>query len=154
MTFAFGKKSVAKFDGVHPDLVRVARRAIEITEVDFGAYDGVRTVAEQAEYVRNGTSWTMNGAHILGLALDLVPFVGGKFVWDWEACYKVAAAMQKAAIELNTPIIWGGVWDKRLNDLSQSLESETKSYAQRRKKLGKRVFLDAPHFELDRKVYA
>lgn len=34
-TFALGTKSHQSLSGVHPDLVRVVERAIEVTSIDF-----------------------------------------------------------------------------------------------------------------------
>lgn len=35
MSFKLGKKSLSKLEGVHDDLVKVVKRAIEISECDF-----------------------------------------------------------------------------------------------------------------------
>ena len=35
MSFKLGKRSLSNLKGVHPDLVKVVKRAIELTEVDF-----------------------------------------------------------------------------------------------------------------------
>lgn len=43
--FKLSARSLAKLEGVHPHLVSVVKRAIEITEVDFGITEGVRTPA-------------------------------------------------------------------------------------------------------------
>lgn len=43
MTYKLSKKSLSKLDGVHPDLVKVVKRAIEITECDFTITEGLRT---------------------------------------------------------------------------------------------------------------
>lgn len=159
MMFKFGKKSEAELKGVHPDLVRVVRRALELSPVDFAVHDGIRTVEEQAEYVRTGVSWTMNGRHLSGHAVDLVPYVNGKLRWEWPPIFLIASAMKKAAAEFNQTLIWGGVWDARLEELSDDLEGEEQAYVQRERDkqiaLGKKpkVKVDGPHFELPRKEY-
>jgi peptidoglycan L-alanyl-D-glutamate endopeptidase CwlK len=43
MAFRFGAQSLARLEGVHPDLVRVAKRAITISKVDFKVIEGVRS---------------------------------------------------------------------------------------------------------------
>lgn len=126
MGFVLGKRSLEKLNGVHPDLVRVVKRAIEITEVDFVVTEGVRTVARQKELVAAGASKTMNSRHITGHAVDLAACIGGKVVWDWPLYAKLADAMKVAAAGCGVAIIWGGDW---------------------------KSFKDGPHFELDRKVY-
>lgn len=124
--FRLGKTSEANLVGVHPDLVRVVRRAIELTEVDFRVGEGLRSLAQQKKNVEKGVSWTLKSRHLTGHAVDLLALVNGEVTWSWAPYYKIAAAMKKAAKELKVPIIWGGDWKK------------TK---------------DGPHFELDRKKY-
>lgn len=122
MTFALGPKSLAELTGVHPDLVRVVKRAIEITACDFTVADGIRTVEEQRRFVAQGFSRTMKSKHLEGRAVDLVPLVEGKPRWWWPQIYQVAAAMQAAAREVDVRIKWGCVWDRALNDLAASVE--------------------------------
>ena len=49
MGFSLSSRSLGKLEGVHPDMVAVVKRAIELTDVDFGVTYGVRTLAEQEE---------------------------------------------------------------------------------------------------------
>ena len=44
MAYKLGKRSRQRLEGVHPDLVKVVERAIEITEIDFTVLEGLRTV--------------------------------------------------------------------------------------------------------------
>lgn len=154
MIFTFGQRSESELRGVHPDLVAVVRRALELTAVDFAVHDGLRTDAEQAEYVRTGVSKTMNSKHLLqhdgyGHAVDLVPYVNGKLRWEWPVCYQVAAAVKQATVEFGLVLTWGGVFDSRLNDLGPNLSTEVDSYTDRFvAKHGRKPFLDAPHFEM------
>lgn len=112
--------------GVHPDMVKVVLLAIQLTEVDFGVTEGVRTIEKQREYVAKGASKTMNSRHLTGHAVDLVAYVGAEVRWDWPLYHKIAAAMKSSAKELDVAIVWGGDWAS---------------------------FADGPHFELDRRVY-
>ena len=52
--YSLSNRSLKKLDGVHPDLVDVVKRAIEITEIDFGVSEGVRTLETQKEYLEKG----------------------------------------------------------------------------------------------------
>lgn len=151
--FVFGEKSRAELIGVHPDLVRVVERALELTEVDFAVHDGKRTIEEQQRYVATGVSQTLESRHLTGHAVDLVPMINGKLRWEWPPIYKIASAVWLAAIEQDIQIRWGGVWDRRLNDLSEPLEAAVASYVSRRKKLKAKAFLDGPHFELPKEIY-
>lgn len=129
MTFRLSSRSLSKLDGVHPDLVRVAKRAIEITPVDFGVIWGVRTIEQQRELVRSGMSKTMNSRHIpqddgYAHAFDVVAYLNGKAVWTpWSLYEEIAKAMKIAAKECDVPIEWGGDW---------------------------KSFRDGPHFQLPR----
>lgn len=76
--FSLGARSLLRLQGVHPSLVRVVKRAIRITPVDFTVLEGVRSRERQAELVRIGASKTMNSRHLTGHAVDLAPWVGGK----------------------------------------------------------------------------
>ena len=80
-------------------------------------------------------------------------WIGGAVRWDWPLYYSIAAAMQRAARELNIPIVWGGVWDRRLNDLPDDMDAAVAAYVRRRKDAGRSAFIDGPHFELQRAAY-
>ena len=45
MTYELSKRSKDRLSGVHPDLVKVVERAIEITTVDFTVLEGLRDPA-------------------------------------------------------------------------------------------------------------
>ena len=113
MAYSFGAKSMRELHGVHPDLVRVVRRATQITKQDFSVHDGIRTMTEQREYVRRGASKTLNSMHLPqkdghGHAVDLLPWINGQLRWEWPAMYPIAEAMRAAADELGVVIHWGG----------------------------------------------
>jgi len=156
MTYALGAKSIAELQGVHPKLVAVVKRAIELTEQDFAVHDGLRTIEEQREYVRRGVSKTMNSMHMkqpdgFGHAFDLVPYINGQLRWEWKPIFHVAVAVRLAAEELNTPLTWGGVWDRSFLDLGVSpaaMEQAVNSYVSRRRGAGKTAFIDGPHWQL------
>lgn len=151
MAFVLGARSTKELEGVKAPLVAVVRRAIAITAQDFAITDGLRTPAEQQELLARGATTTLNSKHLTGDAVDAVPVVAGKPRWEWPLTYAVAAAFQTAAIELGTRLRWGGVWDKVLNELppgAAQLEEEVNAYVARRRRLGRRAFIDGPHFEL------
>lgn len=106
------QRSLDRLKGVHPDLVKVVERAIEISEYDFMVVEGLRTKATQAEYVKKGVSQTMNSRHLIGQAVDLAPLENGAIDWNNEKGQfdAVAKAMMQAAKELNVRITWGGNW--------------------------------------------
>ena len=126
MSFRLSARSRDRLKGVHPDLVRVVERAIQLTGVDFMITEGLRTPARQAELVRGGASQTLNSRYLTGHAVDVAAWVDGDVRWDWPLYPRIAAAFKQAARELNTPLTWGGDWPR---------------------------LRDGPHFELDRKAY-
>jgi len=110
MAFKLSQKSLDRMSGVHPDLVAVVKRAIEITEVDFAVLEGVRSVARQEQLIKAGASQTMKSRHLTGHAVDLGAYVNGSVRWDWPLYDKIALAMKAAAIELQVSLEWGGSW--------------------------------------------
>ena len=108
--FKLGATSLARLKGVHPDLVRVVKRAIELTKQDFTVLEGLRSKERQKQLVAKGASKTMNSYHITGHAVDVAPIVNGQVSWDWKYYYPVRDAMKAAAKELGVKIEWGGDW--------------------------------------------
>jgi len=141
--FEFGSKSVGKLEGVHPDLQKIAYKAIEITSEDFSILEGLRSVERQRKLVNTGKSQTMNSRHLTGHAIDIVPY---PVSWDWDDFYPICDAMLKASRELNIPLRWGGNWRvkdvRRWNGTSKLLHSKYKG-----------SFPDGPHFELPVRYY-
>lgn len=126
MGYVLGSKSLAKLKGVHPDLVKVLKRAIQITPVDFAVIEGIRTVERQKQLLAAGASKTMQSRHITGHAVDIAPYVDGDIRWDWPLYRKIAPAVKQAAKEVGVPIEWGGDWIR---------------------------FKDGPHWQLPRRKY-
>jgi peptidoglycan L-alanyl-D-glutamate endopeptidase CwlK len=125
---SFSQRSLKNLD-VHPDLIKVAKRALELldgTEFDFIVTDGGRTIAEQKEFVRKGASKTMKSRHLGGFALDYVALVNRRVTYDKGPMKAVADAFKQAGKELNIPIEWGGDW---------------------------KSFVDMPHIQLRKKEY-
>lgn len=110
MAYKLGEISLDRLRHVHPDLVRVVKRAIEITDVDFTVLEGLRTLDRQKQLVASGASTTMNSRHLTGHAVDLAPVVDGKVSWDWPLYHRIAKAVKQAAKELGVPVEWGGDW--------------------------------------------
>jgi peptidoglycan L-alanyl-D-glutamate endopeptidase CwlK len=123
MGYVLGNKSRRRLYGVHPDLVLVVNKAIEITTQDFTVLEGLRTAERQQQLYNTGKSKTMNSRHLTGHAVDLAPW---PITWDWDYFYPIADAMKSAADELDIPIEWGGDWQS---------------------------FPDGPHFQLPWKEY-
>jgi len=106
-SYSLSQRSMQNLSGVHPDLVGVVKRAIEITEQDFSVLEGVRKIDRQRKLVAQGKSTTMNSRHLTGHAVDLAPY---SLSWDWEYFYPIADAMKGAAEEQGVDLEWGGDW--------------------------------------------
>lgn len=151
--YRFGKRSLEELEGVHPVLVAVAHDALSVSAVDFGIFDGIRTIAEQREYVRTGVSQTLNSRHLkqedgYGHAVDPVPWINGKYRWERVPCLAVARAFKWAAEKRGVArkIKWGGCWEF-LSEFTD-VEDAVDSYVARRMAQGKKFFVDLPHFEI------
>lgn len=108
--FKLSNKSLDRLKGVHPDLVKVVKRAIELTEIDFSVGEGLRTIARQKELVAKGASQTMKSRHLTGHAVDLYAIVDGTVSWEWKYYSKISESVLKAAKELGVDVEWGGNW--------------------------------------------
>ena len=126
MSFRFSSRSLRNLEGVHPDLVAVAHRALQVTEIDFLVTEGLRTREKQIELVRAGASRTTRSRHLTGHAIDIAAWVAGEVRWDWPLYEELSRAFKQAAAELKVPIVWGGDW---------------------------KSFRDGPHYELSRTEY-
>lgn len=124
--FRLSKRSLNALDGVHPDLVRVIKRAIETTPIDFVVIEGLRTLERQHQLVAAGASRTTKSRHLTGHAVDLAALVGNEIRWDWPLYDRLAKAVKRAADDEGVGIVWGGDWP---------------------------TFRDGCHFELDRRIY-
>jgi peptidoglycan L-alanyl-D-glutamate endopeptidase CwlK len=138
--FILGKRSKNNLVGVHPVLIQIVIRALELSPVDFFVDCGVRTPERQAELYAQGrtkpgaiVTWTLRSNHFVnkktgfGHAVDLIPLPV-----DWKnlkAFDAVAKAMFLAANELSVELRWGADWDQDGNPRERG---ET----------------DSPHFEI------
>lgn len=147
--FVFGKRSREKLQGVHPQLVEVAKQALKHSKIDFAVTEGVRTVETQKRLVAKGLSQTLNSKHIVqkdgySHAIDVVPYPVN---WSLEKFYPIAEAFREAAKELGVKVRWGGSWEV-LNDTHKTARELVENYANARRKAGRKPFIDAVHFEI------
>lgn len=110
--FRLGKTSLKRLEGVNEDLVKVIKRAIEITPIDFTVLEGIRSRQRQVQLVATGKSKTVNSRHLTGHAVDVAPIEGGKIPWnDPEKFLDVVDAVFQAADELGVLVQSGTDWD-------------------------------------------
>lgn len=142
MSIVLGQRSLSRLEGVHPDLVRVVKKAAAMSSLDFTVLEGLRTAARQKQLFDQGATKTMNSRHLTGHAVDLAPMVGGTVRWDWPLYLQLAEVVRSASIAENVPIRWGGTW-KLLSAIQGPITAKVLS----------RSFPDGPHFELPRANY-
>ena len=126
MSIVLGQRSLTRLEGVHPDLVRVVKKAAAMSSLDFTVLEGLRTSARQKQLMASGATRTMKSRHLTGHAVDLAPMVGSEVRWDWPLYNKLAPIVKAAAAAENVVIEWGGDW---------------------------RTFKDGPHWQLPWKQY-
>lgn len=119
MPYKLSERSLQRLQGVHPDLVRVVKRAIEITDVDFVVLEGLRTPERQKQLLKQGATTTLNSRHLTGHAVDIAPFLDtdqdgdSEVSWHWPHYNKLAPYVWEAAkIEKVDGLEWGGDWKK------------------------------------------
>lgn len=110
MTIILGTRSLSRLGGVHPDLVRVVKRAAAMSSLDFTVLEGLRTLARQKQLFAQRATKTMNSRHLTGHAVDLAPMIGGEVRWDWPLYHQLAKTVKAAAELERAPVSWGGDW--------------------------------------------
>ena len=126
MAITLGARSLSRLRNIHPDLIRVVKKAAAISDVDFTVLEGLRTKERQEQLKKQGATKTMNSRHLTGHAVDLAPMLDGVISWDWPLYHRLAKIVKTAAVIEGVPITWGGDW---------------------------RTFKDGPHWELSWKAY-
>lgn len=136
-------------EGIDERLEKVVLRAIEITTVDFGVTEGLRSEERQRELVDAGASKTMKSKHIEGKAVDLLAYLGSRGSWELSLYDNIADAMKQAATELDVSIRWGAAWTVGdIRNWTGTMEEAMNAYIDWKRAKGQRPFIDAPHFEI------
>ena len=147
--FELSERSLRNLEGIEESLLVVVLRAIQITKIDFGVIDGLRSEAKQKQLVAAGASQTLRSKHLTGHAVDLMAYLNGRGCWELAIYDEIAEAMRQAAKEQGVAIRWGAAWN--VPDICQwegSMEEAMNHYIDTRRSEGRRPFIDAPHFEL------
>lgn len=130
----FGERSKKNLASCHPDLQRVLKRAIKIT--DFSVICGHRLESDQFRAFENGSSkleWPDSKHNSEpSRAVDIVPYPinwpnmqkDSKAIYAarWGRFHYLAGVIQAISSEMGIKITWGGNWNQ---------------------------LMDGPHFELD-----
>ena len=142
MSIILGQRSLLRLEGVHPDLVRVVKKAAAMSSLDFTVLEGLRTLDRQRKLLSEGATKTLNSRHITGHAVDLGVLIDGSVRWDWGLYLRLGEVMRAASLAEKVPVRWGGTW-KLLSAIQGPITAKILS----------RSFPDGPHFEIDPKKY-
>lgn len=111
--FVFSQKSLKNLQGVHPDLVLLVKRALDISTIDFSVLEGLRSPARQQDVINLGKSWTKNSRHLTGHAIDVGVVIDRHINWYYPWYEKLHKFFKQASDELKIAIEWGGEWPER-----------------------------------------
>ncbi len=154
--FRFGSHSLRELELVRDDLVEVCHVSLSRSPVDFGVHDGFRSAGDQRKLYNRGVSqldgYTKISKHQVQAdgfvhAVDLVPWIDGRWQWDWSAIFEMAEVIIDVAREKNTQLRWGGCW-QHVNPINASPDQMVQDYVKRKRAQGRRAFNDGPHWEL------
>ena len=121
-TFVYGNRSAGRLATCHPDLERVARKALSISPIDITIVCGLRSRAAQKDAFDGGFStkqWPHSKHNGVGpdykqsMALDFAPWINGTIDWNDEGSFYVMAGhFLSAAILEGVEIRGGWDWDR------------------------------------------
>lgn len=147
MPYTFGDRSQTRLETCHPDLQRIMRDALAVSDVDFSIVEGHRSIERQNKLFKKGLSKidgvTRKGKHNYSpsLAVDIVVYTDQKqfrkrIAYDWTHLAYIAGVVTSTARRLYEDgtikhlVRWGGNWDR--DGILKADQS----------------FQDGPHFEL------
>jgi len=118
MTRQWDSTSLARLQGIHPDLRRIMDAALQAAPFPFRVTEGLRTVERQKHLVAIGASTTMRSRHLTGHAVDIIPLVDldrdgtieAEEMYHWPLYHQLAPLVKTAAKGLGLVIEWGGDW--------------------------------------------
>ena len=142
MGYSLGNRSQANLVGVYPPLGAVVYLAISyMKEYDFTVFEGLRTLKQQQIYVARGVSRTLHSKHLLGRAVDLVPWIDGRPVWDGKTANgKFSDSKQKQA-------------DEAFVEINKCMKRAAKELKVDLVNLYDRAGWDKPHWQVERVSY-
>ena len=127
-SYRFGKRSRSNLKGVDDRLVRICNRALQLSPIDFGITEGIRSVERQRFMVASGRSDTMNSRHLTGLAVDIVAYKnGGVVTWDFETYRTISRSFIRAGWEYETAVTWGGDWPRLRDGVHFQIDAKRKT---------------------------
>ena len=118
--------------GLHPDGIILVATAIQITKVDFGVSETLRTLVKQKKNIKDGVSWTLDSYHLkqddgYSHAWDVYAAIRGTARYDWPLMYRIYDAFIEASKITGIPFEAGINWKDKKKD--------------------------GPHYQLPRRIY-
>ena len=115
--FQFSSRSLCLLGAVHPDLVRVAKKAIKLSKMDFGITCGARSYAEQVDLVKTGASHDLHSLHLLqddgyAHAIDVAAWFNGRISWNNMHYGPIVQAFIEASNSLEIQLEYGHLWPR------------------------------------------
>lgn len=106
---AFGLESMKELQTCHPSIQKVLFEAVK--HFDFKVLQGHRTPEQQAQYLKDKTSWTLNSLHLKtpSMAVDIAPYP-----IDWKNAERflyLAGMVMGIAGSMGIAMRYGGDWD-------------------------------------------
>lgn len=167
--FAFGARSQAQITSLQPDFKALLEASIAVSPNDFGipVLGGARTADQQHELWQQGRNgnpgkvvtqkdgYNDKSEHQIkddefGYAVDVVPYISKAFTWNWEFIFPIIKTIGTEARKRGISLRWGGVWDRKLEDLNlDNLEAEVHAYTVRHPGPD---HIDGPHLEYHGKI--
>jgi peptidoglycan L-alanyl-D-glutamate endopeptidase CwlK len=111
--FKFSERSLKNLEHVHPDLSRLMKESIAISDIDFGILEGLRSPERQQDVIAKGKSWTTNSRHLTGHAVDVGVFLDNRLTWDYPYYEKLFNIIMPQSVRLKIPVSWGGNWPEQ-----------------------------------------
>lgn len=112
MQYQFDASSMRSLARVHPDLRRIAHRALSISAYPLKVLEGRRRADKQRQLVREGKASIIDSRHVSGHAIDVVAvdYPSPKHIrllFNGPATVFVTAAMREAAKQLDLELSCG-----------------------------------------------
>lgn len=126
--YYFSNRSLKCLNTCHPDLIKIAKKAIKYTDIDFGIAQGKRSLEDQKKFYAEGKS-KLDGINKRSkhqgyptdndpsYAFDIYAYVNGAS-WDERYLSYLGGVIMSVAKQLldagevEHKLRWGGNWDQ------------------------------------------
>lgn len=92
---SFSERSILMLKNVHTDLSKLAFTALELSVVNFGITEGLRSAERQQQLFNEGKSKTLNSRHLSGHAIDVLAYPTSSGSWNSNITKKLPLPLKK-----------------------------------------------------------